>query len=808
MIRRLLTICMVILSVSARAQESKPEDILTNWSARSPIEKVYLHTDRDNYLAGETAWFTAYLYSDYQPDTISTSLYVDLLHEVSGVIHRKVLPVFLGVTTGQLELPDSLVTGSYVIRGYTPTMLNQDAQFIFKRSIFVFGKKNVAAAPKEKLIRMEFFPEGGNLVTGLLNTFAFKATNENGMPVDIKGSLKNEKNEILATFNSYHDGMGMFELTPGAGEKYYVVLDGDLSATKYYLPASTDKGIAVTVMPHPQGNFFEIKQNDKDPDLVAAYMIGQMQHHVVFRQNFSAGKAEVQGVINTLGLMSGILQITFFNKKGMPLAERLCFVDNKEYRQPAEIIADSIDFSKKARNRFSISLKDTIQGSLSVSVTDPVYSLLETREDHMISHFLLSSDLRGYIHHPAYYFSADNDSVKTALDLVMMTNGWRRFRWTDLVSKSAAPLSNYKDGAYITLKGRVNIRDTKKPFAEKELLLLMIAADSSRSMQMVRTNKEGEFKLDSLVFYGNTRIMISDIRGKKNQYIDVLLSSDSLNRAFVLPVTDAGSSHPRNSEVIAAKTKAWEMDYDDIAKASGLMLDAVVVKIKRKSPVQELEEKYASGLFSGMSERTIDLVNTEEVVYHNNIFDYLQLKVPGLTIANEGLDYSIYYRQTASASSMGLIPMTLYLNEIETDASFISTIPASQIAMVKIYSSFAGAVGNAPGGVLAVYTKKGSDMEDVTSSAADLLRYRGYSLVKEFYAPDYKVDKAAAGKTDHRITLDWRPNIFVNNVNPKIPVTFYNNDRTKSYRVIVEGMTISGKLIYAEKIIAPVQKAF
>jgi hypothetical protein len=250
------------------------------------------------------------------------------------------------------------------------------------------------------------------------------------------------------------------------------------------------------------------------------------------------------------------------------------------------------------------------------------------------------------------------------------------------------------------------------------------------------------------------------------------------------------------------------MDYDAIAKANGLLLQGITVKVKKKSPIKELEEKYASGLFSGFSEKTIDLVNTNEANHYRNIFDYLQARVPGLWIENDGLDYRIYYRQSSSASSMGNLTMTLYLDEMEADASIISTVPADQVAMVKIFNTFVGTAGNGAGGVLAVYTKKGSDLGSMLSSSTDMFRYKGYSLIKEFYSPDYKTDPNRA-QPDNRITLEWIPDMFVNAVNPKVPLIFFNIDRSRSYKVIIEGMTWDGRMLFLEKIIsAPGQKPF
>lgn len=791
---------LIFITLSFLTKAQRPEEMLTQWAHRSPIEKIYLHFDRDNYIAGETAWFKAYLYSDYLPDTSSTDLYAELVSEKDLILNRKVLPVVASSTHGQFEIPDTLLSGYYLFRAYTPTMLNHDPDFIYQRSIFIYGKKDKRqpVANAEKKTRIEFFPEGGNLVQGLLNTVAFKASDENGLPVFFSGIVRDEKGAEVASISSYHDGMGMFELTPAAGTQYYVVTGGATTEKKFYLPASAEKGIVLSMIPHPQGSFFEIKQHGDDEINRAAYMIGQMQHHVVFRQQFDGKQTELQGVINTQHLHSGILQVTVFNKEGVPLAERLAFVDNKEYVQPVELVTDTLNFSARARNRFILQFRDTMQGNFSIAVTDPEQDLSPAREENIYSRFLLSSDLKGYIHNPAWYFHAISDSVKNSLDLVMMTNGWRRFRWKELSQNNSIVLP-FRDPAFITLAGRASLRGAiKKPFPEKQMLVFISAPGTKRFTQLTSTDKNGNFRIDSLVFFGKTRLLFSDIKGKKSEHIDVLLNADSITRSFKLPVADLVSLN--NSFRLSGNgLTAAAMDYDAIQREKGIMLENITVKATKKSPFQQVDDNYTTGFFSGDASRAIDLVNSDEALGYGNIFDYMQSRVNGLQIIKDGFDYSVYYRQGASISSMGDIPMIMYLDEVETDASYISAIPASQIALVKLFTSFAAATGNGAGGVLAIYTKKGSDYVNARGYASFSL-YQGYSVIREFYAPDYQVKKEET-KADNRVTIDWRPDILSNYINPSIPFSFYNNDRSKRFKVVVEGMTSSGKMICLEKII-------
>jgi uncharacterized protein YfaS (alpha-2-macroglobulin family) len=127
---------ILLLNFTIRAQ--KPEELLSRWSQTSALEKVYLHLDRESYIAGETVWFKAYLSSDFLPDTISTNLYAELLRDTGIVVDRKILPVVSGTTHGQFELPDTLTSGYYQVRAYTVTQLNQDPAFLYRRNIFIY----------------------------------------------------------------------------------------------------------------------------------------------------------------------------------------------------------------------------------------------------------------------------------------------------------------------------------------------------------------------------------------------------------------------------------------------------------------------------------------------------------------------------------------------------------------------------------------------------------------------------------------------------------------------------------------------
>jgi hypothetical protein len=676
-------------------------------------------------------------------------------------------------------------------------MLNHNLDFIYKKNFFIYGKSQTSESYNTssiKRIKTEFFPEGGNLVNNYLNRVAFKATDETETPVDVRGIIMDDNNKPLLKFTSYHDGMGVFDILIETDRKYYAILDGEPTKNKFYLPLPTVNGIALKIVTDSSGGSFEISQQNIDPIFKPDYMIGQIQNHVVFKEYFPQNQNSIKGIIKTEGINSGILQVTVFNKAGIPLAERIIFIDNREYIQPVRLVLDTLDFSMKAKNYFSLLFTDQVQGSFSVAITDADYSLSKMRDENILSSILLSSDLKGGVYNSAWYFSGNRtDSVKIGLDLLMMTNGWRRFKWNELLYADTLQNIDRKDLSFITLKGVIRNRNTRKPFAERSFLVVITTADSANITQEIKTDVLGMFKIDSVLFFNKAGILFFDLSGKDNQAIEVKLTEDSITQSFLLP--DIGKwSIPISYSTIKNRELKFDHDRGTILKSKYRVLENVTVKTREKRTIEKLEKKYASPLFQAPSAKTIDLVNTNETIIQSNILDYLQSRVASLVITKlRPFEYQITYRQ---------YPMrTFYLNEQLVNLNELIAVPADQVAMVKVFSNFIGAPLNGYGGVLAVYTKKTSDFEKSTSSEFRPINYQGYSVVKEFYSPEYS-DKSIFAQPDNRITLHWMPNIIINGRDVKIPVSFYNNDRTRQFKIVVEGITNDGKITMFEKIVS------
>lgn len=788
-------VLLLILGMVAGIIPSLSQSIdnkLIEWSKTNPIEKLYLQIDRESYFSGQTIWFKGYFMSSFVPSGKSSTLYVELLNQQSDIIVRGIFPAYLSISIGQLDLPENTPAGTYQLRAYSPLMMNQP-DFIFHKRITIAGKeakkKEVSAAENKN--QLLFFPEGGNMVSGLLNVVAFKATGKNGLPLDVAGEIRNDKGASITSFKVMHDGMGTFPIIPIEGDSYFAVIAG--SEEKYPLPQQTKNGISINVRATPQGKQFRIQTNSNEPAFKPAYMIGQMENEIIFRQPFSDDKKEINGLIPTSDFYSGILHITVFNKDDMPLAERLTFIDNREYILPGTLQVDTLDTDARKRNRFSILLKDTVIGNFSVSVTDADYENEPNRPQNIYSWFLLNSNIKGYVHNSSYYFNSTSETAKNAIDLVMMTHGWTRFKWTD-VAQNKLPPPQFKDPGYINLKGRVMIEGSKRPLADKDIIVMMRAEDTSLrkngTPRFIHTDSSGYFNIDSIIFYDKMKILFSDVRGKKSKYITVKLQGDSLNRKYPIPPL---TTLPFDSNTTINTAKMMSA-YNDYSKAAGLTLENITVKARQKTEQEKLDEQYASGLFAGgINSRTLDLRNEN---FSGSIFQYLQGRIAGLMVSGAPGNYVLSFR----GGGLGGGNVSLFLDEMPVDASMIESISVNQIAMVKLLPNTVATPGG--GTALAIYMKKGIDLSTSLESPTDIITYNGYTIVKEFYNPDY--DKQPDNeKADNRLTLTWQPAMFVADADPKIPVIFYNNDRTKRFKIVAEGITEDGRMLMIEKIIEP-----
>lgn len=771
---------------------------LAAYDARFPQEKVYLHVDRDYYAGGETIWFKAYVMLQGQPSLSATNLYVELLDKNGIVVMKKLLPVAGAAAAGNFDLPESTKPGLYQLRAYTAWMLNFDPAFLYYKNIEIFDPVKKTPPVRDSVGRdfaVQFFPEGGNLLQGATGTVAFKAINQSGFPIQVSGEVQNSKNKKVADIVTKHDGMGTFELTPERGEKYHAMIEtADGQSREFKLPDVQNHGATLKLYNRGSKVFYQTLLADQDDSNYNHLMvIAQMQQQLVYKAMMNVAEGRISGFIPTNGLPSGILQVTLFTTDSMPVSERLVFV-RKNDQLPMSIENAAIDNEERQKNTLEIALPDTLPSSLSVSITDADQITPNEDAHTIVSNLLLTSDLKGYVYNPAWYFKDSTQSTLDALDLVMMTNGWRRFNWAKVIANDT-PVIRFPYEHFITITGKATTNNGAYPLRNGRIdFILKHPLDSSTAISQANTNEKGEFTMDNMQFTDTLQVYYQG-NDKKNLYKDVDVQ---FNQHFFQRSTPVVSPYTYrvptvdNSKLMSFLNIASENNRVQKAMTNrAIQLKAVDIRDRKVNPAQTIDQKYTSGLFSGGDAYSFDL--TKEVGYAQNIFQYLQAKVAGLQITGDINNPSMSWR--------GSTP-TLYMNEMQVDVQTLSNLSINDVALVKVFRPpFMGAPFGGSGGAIAVYTKKGDEgAADEKSKGFGMYKRPGYAITKEFYAPDYSVHKDIYELADKRLTLYWNPYLHTDAGAHSAKITFYNNDMTKHFRVIVEGISLDGRVGHVEKV--------
>jgi len=769
---------------------------LATYADKYAQERAYLHYDKSVYAAGETVWFKAYLMQGILPADSSKTLYIDWVDEKGTVLSHNVSPVIDATASGQFDIPSDY-TGRFIhVRAYTRWMLNFDSSFLYNKDIrIVSTTQRSTAKPAAPGTDLQFFPEGGDAVAGIKNKIAFLAADQWGRPAAVTGVVQNNMGATVSTFAAQHDGMGFFYLEPQQGITYTAKWKDTKGGTHSTpLPAIKSSGITLQLAQQGTKRRFTLTRTADAPEpLKQLHLVGTMDENLVFQTNVDLTTATSHSaLIPTEPLPTGILTITVFDAAWNAVAERITFVKNNDYDFAPEMNVAHWGLNKRARNEIEITVPDSLVANLSVAVNDNALAVDST--DNIITRLLLTSNIKGYVPHPEYYFASNSDTVQQHLDLVMLTHGWRRFKWEDVV-KGKMPTINFpRDTAYLTLSG--NLYGAQSGGAAGSIIMFVKTKDSSSQMTVETIAPNGRFKDPDAIFFDTLQVYYQLQPAKIFKGADVRFMQDRLpplNYKSAAPLFMGQALYNDTTGNYRLQLLAQEQ-----AKVSVLMkekmLANVTVHAKGKTPLQVMDEKYASGLFSGSDSRNFDLVNDPSAASYTSIFQYLQGKVAGLQITTGSTP-----GQT-TLSWRGGTP-AVFLDQINTNIDMLESLPVSDIAYIKVFPPpFIGATGGGSGGAIAIYTRRGNDAPLKRGKGLNTATITGYTPVKQFYAPNYDRFDARNEERDLRTTLYWNPSVITSPQKHTVTLTFYNNDISNAFHVVIEGMTKEGRLAHVEQV--------
>ncbi|HZH64742.1 MAG TPA: MG2 domain-containing protein [Flavisolibacter sp.] len=773
---------------------------LKKWHEENPQEKVFVQLDREKYIAGETIWLKAWATMQKKPTFLSRIVYLELTDAKGIVIDKKMFQLDNSASLhGALDLSKELPTGTYAINAYTSWMLNYP-QFVYRKTIQVYGIDfpKLASITTEPKFDVQFFPEGGDLVEGLKSKIGVKVTNSYGLPVHASGVITTTAGEKVAQFTTEHDGMTSFELQPSPAVAYTASVEIGNKKYTYKLPAAKPEGVVMQVTNSSASRLFlQIQTSEKGKEKYnRLFAIAHMNGVAVFKGDFKPAEGENATAILKKGLPAGILHVTLFDTLGKPLAERLAFIANHEIHSP-NLIIEQKSTTKRGLNTIRFKIDSVSNPNLSFAVTDAGSETTPLLNDGLASSLLLTSDLKGYINKPGYYFADKSATTLQHLDLLLLTQGWRRFNWKQIAGDEKIALS-YPVETNLTLKGKVTKSDRKDIIQTGTVSFIIKAEDSTTILSTAKLTDKGEFFVDSLLFRKKATVSYEGNNAKNSLPVDVHFYPayiDSLKTSAYSPYTSNNWSESADSTILNKLA---------LLPAPGKnVLEGVTIKTKRKTKADSLQGEYVSPMYEN-SDQSLVPENTT----YANIWQYMNAQIPGFSVnpfQPGGVTSAIFNRNVGinaiSEDANSDRSIQFVLNEIPVTADVIDGLLPSDVALIKVYKGALAFPFGSDGGAISVYTKKGVGSGKPGDKRFASFKKIGFEFQREFYAPSYaNYNDIASTELDRRITLLWKPTLKMEK-DGSYKVSFYNNDSAKKFRLIIQGMDENGELIYKEQII-------
>lgn len=637
---------------------------------------------------------------------------------------------------------------------------------------------------------VKFFPESGELVTGIRSRVGFKAVGADGLGMKVSGFITDKGNNKIAEFQSEHAGMGQFPLHPLPDEKYTAHIKfEDGSERTFPLPRVLARGYVLSVNNtneeklivniltseniQPEGKFTLVAQTNGVVNFVAK--------NTIQAQSFTSE-------IPKSRFPTGILQLTLFSPANEPVAERLVFINHSDLLK-IDLSTTKASFGKREKVKLMLAVKDEKEkaavGSFSVSVIDETkVPFNESAETTIVSNLLLSSDLKGFIEQPNYYFTDISKEKIRQLDNLLLTQGWRRFEWKNLLSNSFPNLA-YQPETTMEISGRVKALNGKPVVGGK---VTLFSSSGDVFLMDTLTDANGEFRFQDLNFSDSTKFIIQARNEKDRKNVEI-----ELNRIPAQLVTKNKNEAMLEINVnrsILPYLENSKNQFDELRRYGviGRSILLSEVKVVEKKPVL----KNSSNLNGAGNADAI--LKGEDLQYCAFLTQCLQGRVAGIIVSN-GIVYS---SRSMNSSFRGPVPMQIVIDGMMVEPEFISSINPIDVESIEVLKSGANTAiygMRGGGGVLVINTKRPEVNRDYRTYAPGIVSYNPKGLYKgrEFYSPNYEDPKLNTKMADLRTTIYWNPNV-VSDSNGNAGVEFFNGDGPGNYKAIVEGIDINGKI--------------
>lgn len=769
-------LCLVYAPTSAQQRElDSLQKKFDRYRIALPQEKLYVQTDQELYLTGETLWFKLY-YVDgalHYPIDISKVAYLEILDKDNRAVLQTKVALKNGEGHGSFFLPASISSDKYYIRAYTQWMKNFSPEYFFHKTVSIinsFRKLETEKGNTEKSFIAQFFPEGGNLVYGLQSKVAFQATNTHGKGIRFSGVVLNTQNDTIARIDPLKYGIGNFTFTPNSGDAYRAILTDTL-------------GNSQTVnLPVPKAHGYVMEVRDSTAELLTinvSYAEKNTSPNIYFfihaRQIvLSAGIGRIRNgktniLIRKKELAEGISHITIFDSSLRPQCERLYFKPS-EKKLLIEARTNQDEYGIRRKVVLDISSDPSVQkgeASLSVAVvkTD---SLQGNLKGNIFNYLWLASDLKGEVESPGYYLNTSSPEVATALDNLMLTQGWRRFSWDDILSDKENVPAFIPEYRGHLIRGTV-MNASGNPVAG--IATYLSSPGKNIQLYTARSKSSGEVQFEMKDFWGPKKIIVQ-ANTEQDSTVKIKIHnpySDAFATRTLFPLT----LQPDMSKNLL--TRSIAMQVQDI--------------YYRDSSARFSMSAIDSTAFYGKADETYFLDDyTRFTVMEEVMREY----VPGVMVRKRRDGFHFLVIDNVKKGLFQNDPLVLLDGMPIFDVDKIMEFDPLQVKKLEVFTRryflgpliFFGIVS---------YTSYTGDLAGFRLDPKSIsMDYEGLQRQRVFYSPQYENQKQRESRMpDRRNLLFWAPQITLDK-DGKHQLEFSTSDVTGNYTIVVEGLTKNG----------------
>ncbi|MBB2144746.1 hypothetical protein GM921_04580 [Pedobacter sp. LMG 31464] len=769
-VKSLLIFLVLACSTRLNAQVlPKVQQAFTTYNEDRFKEKIFVHTDKDSYLAGELIWFKAYSLNASNNQTVAFSnvLYVDVLDQANNFILQAKIELNNGSGNGSFYIPKTVISGAYKLRAYTNWLKNFGTESFFEKQLNFVNLTEKYENVKNKPVAydIQFFPEGGDLVEGLTSRVAFKVTGKDGKGTNLNGVIVNEKNDTVARFSTLKFGMGSFTFKPIINHNYKVVA------------TSIEKEILIKELPRAKKKGYSMNVSVADDDISVkvttnlavndAYLFIHNNKQVTLAEKMVIGNGKAEFKLKKNSLKDGVSSFTIFDGNGLPICERL-FFKKPTQKLLIEAVTDQKSYTSRKNVKVNLLTKNEKgqleRGDFSVSVYK-LDSLNKTPKADIVNYVWLESELKGDIESPDYYFSTDNEGANEALDNLMLTQGWRHFKWDEVLTqqkpsfKFLPELNGHLINGTTTLNGNL----------VSQKVIYMGIPGKNYQFYATKSDSTGNFLVNTKKLFGANELVLqngneldSNVQIKilspfLEQFSKKKYSTDEINSSMIRALQENSLTVEVQNTFISSKLKQYFSPNVDSALFYGSAYKTYKLDDYTRFPtMDEVLREYVAevGVLKRQKRSHIKMISEYDFLNEDPL-----VLLDGVPYVNMDL-------------VMAFDPLKIEKLEVVRNRYFLGGIPFE--------------------GILNFTTAKGDLGGQRLDPHSIVLDYEGMELQREFYQPVYDTKLQMESRIpDFRSVLYWSPEIKFDEKS-KAQLNFYTSDQLGSYIGIIQGISKNG----------------